>query len=65
MNDFRLFMEAIKPDIEAGYIKGRNGRLIFGINEIKYAEQNQKVPEYTMVYMFDRNTKQLFSSYGS
>lgn len=61
MNDFRLFMEAIKPEIEAGCIKGKGGRLICGINEIKYTEQGQKLPEYKMYYVFNRKTKQFFS----
>ncbi len=53
-------MEAIKPEIEAGYIKGK-GRLMFGINNIKYTEQSQRLPAYTMYYVFNRKTKQLCS----
>lgn len=64
--DFRLFGMAIWPDIGDGIIKSKGAKCTCKYNknthkiiEVRYAAQNQILPEYTMVYILDRKAKKV------
>lgn len=64
--DFRLLCTAILSDAEIGLINCKGSQCTCKYNknthsiiEVKYAAQNQILPEYTMIYTLDRKTKKV------